>query len=219
MPVASAGPTVAAMPDHVEVLGSGAASAVPDVVVLDARVQCEAGDVAGALADATRRVTAALGAVGEHGVDAADRRTTGLAVSTRWDREGRGVVGYTASQTVRLVVRDRERVGALIEALAGAAGDAFGLDGVTLEVAEPAPLFEQARAAAFGDARAKAEQYASLAGRPLGPVLRVTEQPERGIPVPRFAAAKAAMDAGAGMPVEAGESTVTATVTVRFSLR
>ena len=82
-----------------------------------------------------------------------------------------------------------------------------------------AETFEQARAAAFEDARAKAEQYASLAGRPLGPVLRVTEQPERGIPVPRFAAANAAIDAGAGMPVEAGESTVTATVTVRFSLR
>jgi uncharacterized protein YggE len=37
------------------------------------------------------------------------------------------------------------------------------------------------------------------------------------MPLPRFAA-KAAMDSGAAMPVEAGESTVTATVTVRFGL-
>ncbi len=205
------------MSDHVEVLGSGTASAVPDVVVLDARVQCEADDVAGALGAATSRVTTALQAVADHGVAAADRRTTGMGVSPRWDRDGSGVVGYTAYQSLRLLVRDRERVGDLVNALAGAAGDAFGLDGVTLEVADPAPLLERARTAAFADARAKAEQYAALAGRPLGPVLRVTEEPHRGMPVPRFAA-KAAMDAGSAMPVEAGESAVSATVTVRFGL-
>ncbi len=205
------------MSDHVEVLGSGTASAVPDVVVLDARVQCEADDVAGALGAATSRVTTALQAVADHGVAAADRRTTGMGVSPRWDRDGSGVVGYTAYQSLRLLVRDRERVGDLVNALAGAAGDAFGLDGVTLEVADPAPLLERARTAAFADARAKAEQYAALAGRPLGPVLRVTEEPDRGMPVPRFAA-KAAMEVGGAMPVEAGESTVSATVTVRFGL-
>jgi len=205
------------MSDHVEVIGSGTASAVPDVVVLDARVQCEAADVAGALEAATRRVATALQAVADHGVAPTDRRTTGIGVSTRWDREGRGVIGYTAFQGLRLLVRDRERVGELIQAIASAAGDAFGLDGVSLEVADPAPLLERARTAAFEDARAKAEQYAALAGRPLGPVLRVTEEPDRGMPVPRFAA-KAAMEAAAPMPVEAGESAVGATVTVRFGL-
>ena len=205
------------MSDHVEVLGSGTASAVPDVVVLDARIQCEATDVAGALGAATARVALALQAVADHGVAAPDRRTTGLGVSSRWDREGQRVVGYTAFQSIRLLVRDRDLVGDLVKALAAAAGDAFGLDNVTLEVADPAPLLERARAAAFSDARAKAEQYAALAGRPLGPVLRVTEQPDHGMPVPRFAA-KEAMDAGGGMPVEAGESAVGATVTVRFGL-
>lgn len=205
------------MPDRVEVTGTGTAGAVPDVVVLDARVQCEAPDVATALAAATQRISAALQAAGDHGVEGRDRRTTGMGVQTRWDREGRGVVGYTAHQSVRLLVRERERVGDLIQALAGAAGDAFGLDGVTLEVADPAPLLEQARTAAFADARAKAEQYAGLAGRALGPVLRVTEGVDGGGPAPR-AFAKAAMDSGGGMPVEAGESTVTAGVTVRFGL-
>ena len=205
------------MTQHVEVTGSGAASAVPDVVVLDARVQCEAPDVAGALSEASDRVLAALQAAADHGVADRDRRTTGMGVATRWDREGRAVVGYTAHQSVRLLVRDRERVGDLIRALAGAAGDAFGLDGVTLDVADPAPLLERARAAAFEDARARAEQFAGLAGRPLGAVLRVTEDHDGALPVPRFAA-KAAMDAGGGMPVEAGESTVTASVTVRFGL-
>ena len=92
------------MADHVEVTGTGTAGAVPDVVVLDVRVQCEAPDVAGALAAAADRVTAALQAAADHGVAERDRRTTGMGVSTRWDREGRAVVGYTAHQTVRLLV-------------------------------------------------------------------------------------------------------------------
>lgn len=204
------------MPDHVEVTGSGAATAVPDVVVLDTRVQAEAPDVATALAQAASRVAAALQAAADHGVADRDRRTSGMGVNPRWDREGQRVVGYTAHHAVRLVIRDRERVGDVIGAMAGAAGDAFGLDAVTLEVADPAPLLVRARGAAFEDARSRADQYASLAGRPLGPVLRVTEGGGYAPPTPRFA--KAAMDLAGGMPVEAGESTMTASVTVRFGL-
>ncbi len=204
------------MSDHVEVTGSGSASAVPDVVLVDARVQSEAPDVATALREAASRVTGALQAAADHGVAERDRQTRGMGVNPRWDHEGQGVVGYTAHHAVRLVVRDRDRVGDLIGAMAGAAGDAFALDAVTLEVADPAPLLVRAREAAFEDARARAEQLADLAGRPLGPVLRVTEGGGSEPPSPRFA--KTATDSAAGMPVEAGESTVTASVTVRFGL-
>ena len=210
------GPRVTRMSDHVEVTGSGSAGAVPDVVVVDARVQSEAPDVATALRDAAGRVAGALQAAADHGVTERDRRTRGMGVSPRWDREGQAVVGYTAHHAVRLVVRDRDRVGDLLGAMAGAAGDAFALDAVTLEVADPAPLLVRAREAAFEDARARAEQFADLAGRPLGPVLRVTEGGGFEPPSPRFA--KMAMDSSGGMPVEAGESTVTASVTVRFGL-
>lgn len=205
------------MPDHVEVIGTGSVGAVPDVVVLDVRVRAEAADVGAALGRAADGTAAVLAASADRGVAERDRRTTGMGVSTRWDREGTTVVGYTAFQSLRLRVRDRAAVGELLPALAAAAGDAFGLDGVSLEVAEPAPLHERARAAAFADARGRAEQYAALAGRELGPVLRVTEAPGGPAPVPRMRAAVAA-DAMASMPVEAGEARVSASVSVRFGL-
>ena len=204
------------MSDHVEVTGGGAASAVPDVVVVDARIQAHADDVATALADASGSVSRALQAAADHGVAGHDRSTRGIGVNPRWDPQGQGVVGYTAFQALRLVVRDRDRVGDLLGALAGAAGDAFGLDGVTLEVSDRGPLQVLAREAAFEDARARATQYAELAGRRLGPVLRVREGGGLEPPVPRFA--RAALDSAGGMPVEAGESSVTASVTVRFGL-
>ena len=203
--------------DHVEVTGTGSASAVPDVVVLDARVSCDAPDVAGALAKASERVSAALAAASEAGVAAADRQSTGMGVNSRWDHEGRGVIGYSAYQSLRLLVRDRDGVGDLISALARAAGDSFGLDGVRLEVAEKAPLVEQARAAAFADAVRTATQYAQLAGRPLGQAVKVIEAGSGPGPAPKMRA-MAAMDSVGGMPIEAGEHTVTVTVAVRIGL-
>ena len=168
--------------DHVEVTGTGTASAVPDVVVLDARVSCDAPDVAGALAAATERVTAAMAAAAEAGVAPADRQTTGMGVNSRWDREGRGVIGYAAHQTMRLLVRDRDRVGDLISALAEAAGDAFGLDGVRLEVADKAPLMEKARAAAYETSRV------GPSGRRCGSSRAVAESGRRPrcVPWPRW---------------------------------
>lgn len=203
------------MTDHVEVRGTGSAVAAPDVVVLDARVQVDAADVATALDDLGARLEAAFAAAADHGVADPDRRTTSMGVAPRWDREGREVTGYHASQSFRLTVRDRNTVGDVVAALAGAAGDAFGIDGIALEVADPAPLRERARAAAFADARATAEQYATLAGRDLGPVRSVVEAPAAGGPAPwapRLAAVRESV------PVEGGESTVAVDVLVRFGL-
>lgn len=205
------------MCDRVEVLGTGHASAVPDAVVIDVRIHCEAESVAEALDDAATRTDAALRAAADHGILDSDRRTTGLGVGTRWDHQGAGaIVGHTAHQTLRLTVRDRRRTGAVLQALAGSAGDALAVDAVSLEVTDSAPLLQRARAAAFEDARARATQYARLAERELGGVLRITEGSTEHGPAPRMLAAAQA-EAAQGMPVEPGESSVTATVVVRFA--
>jgi uncharacterized protein YggE len=204
------------MADHVVVTGRGTASAVPDVVVLAVRVQVEEPDVSTALAGAASAAAAVLDAASEHGVAERDQRTTDVGVHSHWDPEGRSVVGYTAHQRIRLRVRDTAAAGVLLEALAGAAGDAFGVDDLGFEVADPEPLHVKAREAAFADARARAEQYAALAGRPLGPVLRVADADGTVVPAPHPRAMAA--EARASMPVAAGESQVHAAVVVRFGL-
>ena len=198
---------------HVEVTGSGTASAAPDVVRVRAGVRCDADDVSTALADAGSRARALAQAARDHGVADADLRTTGTGVHPRHDREGVTVVGYTAYQSLSVTVRDPALVGSLVEAFAGAAGNALTIDHIGLELADPAPLLAQAREAAFADARAKAEQYAALAGRELGKVERLSDV-ERGGAQPRFAMMAAGK--AADLSVELGENSVTATVAVRW---
>lgn len=200
------------MSSHIEVSGTGGASAAPDVVRIQAGVRCDAADVASALADAGGRAASLAEAARDHGVAGADLRTTGTGVHPRHDREGMTVVGYTAYQNLSVVVRDPARVGALVEAFAGVAGNALTIDHIGFELADPAALLARAREGAFADAKSKAEQYAALAGRELGKVVGLSDV----VPVgaqPRFElmAGKAA-----DLAVEPGENTVTATVAVRW---
>lgn len=204
------------MSDHVEVTGHGAHHVVPDLVIVRARVQCEARDVATALSEAAQRTTAALQAASDHGIETRDRRTDDVGIHPRHDQHGQKVVGYTAYQSFRLTVRDRDRVGDLLQALAGAAGDALAVDGIEMAADQTDEAVAAARDAAFADAQRRAEQYAGLAGSQLGPVIHIREggfDDQR----PRPMMARSADFAGS-MPVEGGTQVITTTVTVRWAL-
>jgi len=205
------------MSNHVDVTGHGAHHVVPDLVIVRARVQCEAGDVAGALEQASSRTAAALQAAADHGVQARDRRTDDVGIHPRHDQQGQSVIGYTAYQSLHLTVRDTTTVGALLQALAGAAGDALAVDGIEMGAEHSPAAVEAAREAAFADARTRASQYAMLAGATLGKVVAIREggiEDHR----PRPMMARSA-DAFAGaMPVEGGTHAVSTSVTVRWEL-
>ena len=200
------------MTGHLEVTGSGRAAAVPDVVRVLVGVRCDADEVSTALSDASSRAAALGQAARDHGVEARDLQTTGTGVHARHDRDGVTVVGYTAYQTMSVTVRDPDRVGDLIPAFAGAAGNALTIDHIGLELADPAPLLAGAREAAFADALAKADQYAALAGRELGKVVALTDVVMGGVQ-PRYELMAATR---AAAPIELGETSVTASVTVRW---
>jgi uncharacterized protein YggE len=103
-------------------------------------------------------------------------------------------------------------VGDLVQAFAGAAGNALIIEHIGLELADPSPVLAAARTAAFADARAKAQQYAVLAGRGLGKVVGLTDVVTGGVQ-PRYELMAATQ---AAAPVELGETSVAVTVTVRW---
>ncbi len=200
------------MSDHLEVSGTGRASAVPDVVRIQTGVRCDADDVSTALEQAEARAAALGRAAREHGVAGADLRTTGSGVHPRHDPQGADAVGYTAYRSLSVTVRDPALVGDLVTAFAQAAGNTLTIDHLGLEIGDPEPVLAQARHAAFADARTKAEQYAALAGRTLGKVTALRDV-DHGTDQPRFA-----LMAGrsSDSSVELGENTLTATVAVRW---
>ena len=202
------------------VTGTGEVSAAPDIATLTLGVETTAGTVAEAAAAQATAANRLIERLLSAGVARLDIQTAGLSVTPQWEHRPNGpavISGYSASNTLRVTLRELSRAGEVIDAAVGAAGDAGRVQGIAYGFSNPAPLLEQARLAAAKDARAKARTLAEGAGVRLGKVLSVTEgAPAGDRPQPRF---KEMALAAASTPVEPGSSSLSVAVTIRFGIR
>ncbi|MFI6596984.1 SIMPL domain-containing protein [Nonomuraea sp. NPDC050536] len=197
------------MEQQITVVGEGAVSAAPDVMRLNAGVEVRraaAGEAFAAVRQAAARLAEALRAAG---IEAGDVRTTELSLGPEYEAYPK-IAGYRAAQGVEAVVRDLSAADRVIDTVAGV-GEEARLNGVTFEVSDPGQSLAQARARAFSDATARAEQYAELAGRTLGQVVSVTEEVRSG-PQPLMLAAAEAKDS-----VSPGRTTLSVAVRVVYA--
>jgi uncharacterized protein YggE len=147
-------------------------------------------------------------------------RTSGLYISPEFvwrEGEGQHVAGYVASSVLTVRVRLMTAASAVIAAAVGAGGDDVRLNGLELGFADESAVLARAREAAWQDALAAAEQYASLASARLGAVVSIAEHPLSSGPVP-VARLERAVAADA-LSVEAGHASLGASVTVAWELQ
>lgn len=168
----------------ITVSGTGSVTASPDMAVVRLGVETRGGNVARALDDAAARTAAIAKALAGDGVAARDITTVDYNLGfvppppSRSGAAPGGTAGgksgyYRVSDVAAVTVRKLSTLGRILDdALSAGANE---IQGVRFRIADPSPLEHQAREMAFRDARAKAEQIASLAGEKLGPVVRVSE--------------------------------------------
>jgi hypothetical protein len=209
----------AATPDTtspgITVSGTGTVTGTPDVLTLDVSVHRTDADASSALSDASATMNRVRTSLRNNGVTAADLATSGLTLQPDYRSDGsRQVIdGYSATESLTAKLRDLHRAGHAITAASTAGGNAVAIDGVSFQLADDKALLASARTAAFADAKAKAAQYATAAGRTLGPVTRITESVDTPNPIPAERSA-----AGASVPVDPGTSRTSVTVEVVFGL-
>ncbi|MBI1377578.1 MAG: DUF541 domain-containing protein [Frankiales bacterium] len=199
----------------VTVTGHGRAAAPYDEATLRLAATARATTPSDATARATYAMAQMREAVLGAGAAPGDLSTTRVSLSpvhNPWPT----VTGYEASLALSVRLEDLGRVGSVLVAAVDAGGDGARVDGVSFAHHDPAALERSAREAAFADARARAEQYAGLAGQALGEVRHVTEGDSGGGAVPRRMAMAA--EGGPPMPVDPGEGVVSAVVTVSWAL-
>jgi uncharacterized protein YggE len=195
----------------VTVVGSGSVNAAPDVLVLQLGAEVRHPNVSAALGQAGAALSAMVARLRAAGVPDADLRTSGASLWSETDQDRR-LTGHVANQQLTAKLRDLAAAGDLVVEVIAAGGEAARLHGLTFAVDDDTALRVQAREQAFADARARAGQYAALAGRALGPVRRVSDrsEPYRPLALAGFATADS-------MPVEAGSQEITATVEVEWT--
>lgn len=200
--------------------GEGTAEAKPEIAVLQVGVAVTAKVAKDALAENSRLLTAALNAAKEAGIEPRDLQTSGLSLrpdivrAEKWPH--REVIGYQVNNLVTMRVRDISKLGALLDRLV-----VLGINdirNISFSVANPAPLVEQARAAAIKDVMDKAQKAAEAANLKI---VRVLELNESGVetPAPRpLVMARAASSPRPEVPVEAGELVYRARVHAVFEI-
>ncbi len=204
---------------RITVTGTGNVSGVPNQLSLSMGVQTSAGSVATALREANSAVRAVTSALGRTGVSAPDIQTSGLSIYPSYSGSSGVPDGYQVSEQLTVTLRRLPVAGSQISAAARAGGNATVIDGVSLNLSDTSTLLATARAKAVADAKAKASAYAHALGRPLGPVVSMSETPpaQPFQPVP-YAATPSAGRTPSPVPVHPGTQQLSVTVTVIFAL-
>jgi len=204
---------------RITVTGVGNVSGVPNQLSLSMGVQTSAGSVATALRQANAAARSVTAVLRRSGVAAPDIQTSGLSIYPNYSNSSGVPSGYQVSEQLTVTLRRLSTAGSQISAAAGAGGNATTIDGVSLNLSDTSTLLASARAKAVADAKAKAAAYARALGRPLGPVISMSETPpaQPFQPLP-YAATPSASSTGSPVPVHPGTQQLSVTVTVVFAL-
>lgn len=165
------------LPRTITVVGEGKVKIKPDIARANIGVEVMKNSVKEASDANKAALESVLEALKQNGIEEKDIQTSGFSIyAERFGPEGplpEDQTNYRVSNNVSVVIRDLEKVGAILDAAieAGANniyGIEFGLDNTEAVQAE-------ARKEAVANARAKAEELATLHGATVGMVVSVSE--------------------------------------------
>src|SRR5215469_10098168 len=160
---------------RITVTGTGNVSGVPNQLSLSMGVQTNAGSVATALRQANAAARSVTAVLRRGGVAPSDIQTSGLSIYPNYSSSSGAPSGYQVTEQLTITLRRLSAAGSQISAAARAGGNATTIDGVSLNLSDTSSLLAAARTKAVTDARAKAAAYARALGRPLGPVISMSE--------------------------------------------
>ena len=203
---------------YITVSAEGSVKVTPDAVKVMGQVTVVDGTNAGALAKANTSSAAVRKALIANGVSTKDIATTSLTVYPEYNYtqdKGSVQIGYRASQSFTVVVKNAANAGAVVDAIAAAGGDYLQLQGVSPFVLDNTKATESAREAAVKNAKAKAASYAKLMGVKLGKVNYLTEGGAIYNP-PIYGVMKAAADSAT--VIDLGTQDVSVSISVQWAL-
>lgn len=211
MPVGS----MTAAPARIVTSGEAEIRVVPDRASISIGVQTRAATAALASSDNARRQKAIIDTLRAMGLSAEQITTQNYSVypETRYEpTTGVGkVIGYNVSNIVRVDLRRVDQVGPFIDATL--AKGANQINSIQFSSSTAAEARRTAMADAVRDARADAEVLARAAGGTLGSLIELTSNSAPIRPMFGEMAMAAAKDR-AQTPIQPGEQTISAAVTV-----
>ncbi|MEA9564766.1 MULTISPECIES: SIMPL domain-containing protein [Xanthomonas] len=197
------------------------AKRVPDIATLSAGVVTQAADSNAAMRQNAEQMSKVMAAVKAAGIADKDVQTSGINLSPQYtykENEAPKIIGYQASNTVSLKVRDISKLGKVLDTLV--AQGANDINGPSFSVDQPEAAYDEARVAALKKAQARAETYAKSLGLKVRRIVSISEGRSGGGVVRPMMMAASMRSAKAEMDTQVapGESTLSITLEATFEL-
>lgn len=207
--------------------GHGEVTAAPDTALITSGVTTEGETARDALDANTKAMSQLIETLKAANIATRDIQTSNFSVNPNYvysdERDANGytkppkIMGYQVSNTVTVRVRDLPALGTILDKAVSVGANT--VNNIAFSVADPSKLYDEARKAAFADARDKADLYAEAAGVSLDRILNISEQQNFNQPPRPYAMKTMAQDmAAAPVPVQAGELTFAIDVAVTWDL-
>lgn len=198
--------------------GTGLATGTPNLLTLTLAVSVTGATAQTALSADNTSTSAVVSALTGGGVVSKDVQTTGLSVQPSYDKTGT-LTGYAVSNSVVAKIHDFTTAGAVIDAAAGAAGNAVRIDSLAFSIQDPSGVQDQARQDAVHQAVSHAATMAAAAGERLGAVCSLTDDSSLSADSEEYGdAAAGAPSTGTSVPLQPGTQQASAQVTLVYAL-
>jgi len=171
--------------ETISVSAQGSKMVEPDLALLNVGVEVFAETVTLARNTAAKSIDSIEKSLFKNNVNKADVQTNRFDISPRYDYEeltvnGRRIgsqilVGYTVTNSLRVKIRDLDKVGQIIDDASNAGGDFTRINSITFSVDDSSSYQSELRALAVQKAIEKASHYAELTGVILGPLVFLSE--------------------------------------------
>jgi uncharacterized protein YggE len=200
------------------VQGTGMASSTPNLLTVSVGIDVTDPSAQASLADDNSKASAVTAALNQGGLLDKDVQTTNLQIEPHYNSNG-VITGYEVTNTLTAKLRNFSSAGSVVDALAGAAGNAVRVNSLTFSIEDPRGIEDQARTDAVHQAVSHARSMAQAAGDRLGPVCSLSDDSPVAYvsPAQTFGGAMNAASS-ASIPVEPGTQQTSAQVTIVYSL-
>ena len=203
---------------YISVSSTGTVKVTPDAVRLNASVSAIAKVSKDALTSANVAADKFRTAILANGIDKKNLASTTLTVFPEYNytQEGGNVlIGYRASQSFEVIIRNAAKAGEIVDAVVASAGDLLAINGVTPFVYDNTKATEAARNSAVKNAKAKAVSYAKLLGVKIGKIIYLQESSAPSSYPIMMTQAKASDESTS---IDLGQQDVTVSVATRWSI-
>jgi uncharacterized protein len=200
------------------VIGEGKVNVAPDYAAISSGVTTTAKTVKEASDTNAKLMTAITAALLDAGIARKDMQTSQFSIEPIYTNATAStaakLAGFRVSNQVSVLIRQLSQVGDVLDRLVKAGATDIG--NIAFLVADPGKALDQAREAAFANARRKAELYARAAGVTLGHVTWITESSNYQVLPTGIEAEKSTIPPAP--PIQSGEETLQAVITVGFEI-